>query len=105
MDEQGTGSGNFFSGGNRMATAAEAPDYFARSDSPQLQSPVGTLMLKILEKYPGLGFDAARAKAKELLAVSAKGKVYRSPRVFSADELAERAERLKTAFSKSAAAA
>ena len=64
-----------------------------------------SLMLKILEKYPGLGLDEARVKARELLALAAKRKVYRTPRVFSPAELAERSERLKNAFSKSAAAA
>ena len=62
-----------------MKTVAE---YFSRPDAPQANSPVGTLMLKILKKYPDLGFDAARAKANELLAISAKGKVYRT-RAFS----------------------
>jgi hypothetical protein len=85
-----------------MQTVAE---YFARPDTPQTNSPVGTLMLKVLEKYPDLGFDAARAKAKELLAISAKGKVYRTSRVLSVAELAERSERLKRAFPKSAVAA
>ena len=85
-----------------MKTVAE---YFSRPDAPQANSPVGTLMLKILKKYPDLGFDAARAKANELLAISAQGKVYRTPRVFSAVELVERSERLKKAFRKSAVAA
>ena len=80
-------------------------EYFARPDTPQRNSPVGTVMLKVLEKYPDLGFDAARAKANDLLAVSAKARVYRTPRVFSATELAERSERLKKAFPKSAVAA
>jgi hypothetical protein len=79
-------------------------EYFARPDTPQPNSPVGTVMLRVLEKYPGLGFDAARTKANDLLAASAKARVYRTPRVFSAAELAERSERLKKAFPKSAAA-
>ena len=62
-----------------MQTVAE---YFARPDSPQPNPPVGTLMLKVLEKYPDMGLEAARAKANELLAISAKGKVYRT-RAFS----------------------
>jgi hypothetical protein len=85
-----------------MQTVAE---YFSRPDTPRRHSPTGVLMLKVLEKCPELEFDAARAKANELLAISAKGKVYRTPRVLSDAELAQRSERLKRVFPKSAVAA
>ena len=88
-----------------MTTTISLEDYFAQSNTPQTKSPVGTLMLRVIEKYPELGFDDARAKARELLAVSAKSRMYRTPRVFSASEITDRAERFKKAFPKSAAAA
>ena len=34
-------------------------DYFAQSDTPPVNSPVGTLMVKVLEKYPGMSFENA----------------------------------------------
>jgi|HubBroStandDraft_3_1064219.scaffolds.fasta_scaffold1829559_2 hypothetical protein len=62
-------------------------------------------MRKVMEKYPELSFEQLREKARELLAGSAKGRIYRSPPVLSAAEIAERSERLKTGFAKAAVVA
>ena len=88
-----------------VTTPTILEDYFAQADAPSVESPVGTVMVKVMQKCPQLNVEEARAKAKELLAVSAKGRIYRSPRVLSAAELAERSERLKKAFAKSTVAA
>lgn len=79
--------------------------YFERPDTPAVNSPVGNLIPRIIEKYPDLDFEQARRKAHDLLATAAKGRVYRTPRVYSIAELALRSERLKTAFGKVQAAA
>jgi hypothetical protein len=73
-------------------------DYFAKPDTPAANSTVGTLMVKILEKYPGMSFEAARAKAHCLILESAGKKRFNLPRVLSEAELAEQKERLKTAW-------
>ena len=73
-------------------------DYFAKSDTPAANSTVGTLMVKILEKYPDMSFEAARKKAHVLLWESAGKKRFNLPRVLSEAELAEQKERLKTAW-------
>ena len=75
-------------------------DYFTQPDTPSAESAVGIIMVKVLEKYPELDYEAARAKSHELLAVAARGKTYRVPRVLSAAEIAERAARFKTAFGR-----
>jgi len=73
-------------------------DYFAKADTPAANSTVGTLMIKILEKYPGMSFEDARAKAHVLLWESAGKKRFNLPRVLSQTELAEQKERLKKAW-------
>lgn len=73
-------------------------DYFAEPDTPSANSPVGTIMVKVLEKYPGMSFEAARAKAHCLILESAGKKRFNLPRVLSEVELAEQKERLKTAW-------
>ena len=85
-----------------METLAE---YFDRPDTPAANPPVGNLIPRVLEKYPELNFEQARGMARDLLDKAAKGRVYRTPRVYSPAELATRAERLKTAFGKVPAAA
>ncbi len=82
------------------AHAMNLRDYFARPDAPSAESAVGIIMVKVLGKYPELDFDAARVRSHELLAVAAKGKTYRVPRVLSAAEIAERGERLRKAFGR-----
>jgi hypothetical protein len=72
-------------------------DYFANPDTPAANSTVGTLMVKILDKYPDMTFKAARAKAHCLLLEAAGKKRFNLPRVLSEAELAEQKQRLKTA--------
>jgi hypothetical protein len=62
--------------------------YFRQPDSPREHSPVGRLIVRILEKYPEMTCEAARAEAYRLLAIAAKGRVYRFPQVRSAKEKA-----------------
>ena len=69
------------------------------SDStPAANSPVGTLMVKVLEKYPGMSFEDARAKANALIQESAGRRTFVMPKVLSESEQAEQKERLKTAW-------
>ncbi|MBI1749290.1 MAG: hypothetical protein HY234_07480 [Acidobacteria bacterium] len=56
-------------------------EYFARPDTPMENSPVGKVVVQLLEKRPGIGFEDARQEAKRLLAVSAGHKEYHLPRV------------------------
>ena len=72
--------------------------YLGRPDTPAAGSPVGQVMVKVLDKFPGIGFEDARVKAQELLNHAAKAKNYRLPRVRSAKEKAADAKRLKKAF-------
>ena len=61
-------------------------NYFAQPDSPSAGSPVGVLMLKILEKYPDLSFDAARVEAWRLLDKAAGRFHFSMPRVLSPEQ-------------------
>jgi hypothetical protein len=90
---------------NAESSRIELRAYFDKPDTPSPKSPVAILMFHIIEKYPELNFEAAQVKAHELLAVAAKAKNYRLPAVYSATELAARAERFKTAFGRGKAAA
>jgi hypothetical protein len=73
-------------------------DYFAVPDTPAAGSPVGTLMARIVEKGPGIGFEAARNRANALLDRAAGKKIYRMPRVLSAAEEQTQKERLRQRF-------
>jgi hypothetical protein len=64
-------------------------EYFQRADTPQAQSPVGRLMVRILDKNPGMEYGAARAEATRLLQQAAARKAYRMPHVYSPAEQAE----------------
>jgi hypothetical protein len=70
-------------------------EYFAVPENPMAGSPVGRLMVKIVDKYPGIDFEEARKKAKELLLLAAGQKRYRFPEVLSESELVAERERLK----------
>jgi hypothetical protein len=85
---------------SRTITVPSAPlTPVAFSDStPSANSPVGTLMVKVLEKYPDMSFKDARAKANALIQEAAGKKRFTMPRVLSEAELAEQKERLKTAW-------
>jgi hypothetical protein len=73
-------------------------DYFAQPDTPAAGSPVGTLMARILEKNSGLAFEEVRTQANVLLDRAARKKVYRMPRVLSAEEEQTQKERLRQRF-------
>ena len=64
-------------------------------------SPVGVLIVKVLEKNPGMNLEQARVEANALLNKAAGGRVYRFPTVYSAAEKAERKAKMLAAFSKS----
>ncbi len=64
--------------------------YFAQSDTPSRNSPVGALMVRVLAKNPGMDFGQARKEAYSLLDRAARRRVYRAPAVYSAEEHAER---------------
>jgi len=76
----------------------ELREYFARPETPAAGSPVGVTMVKILEKFPEMGFEEARAQARELLSKAAGSRIYRLPRVLSAEEQEAQKTRLKKAF-------
>jgi hypothetical protein len=76
--------------------------YFGRQDTPSIGSPIGKLMLAILEKNPGMAYEAARAEAHRLQDKAAGRYHYSLPRVLSPEELAAQRARLRTAFSKPA---
>ncbi len=73
-------------------------EYFALPDTPASGSPVGTLMVRIVEKNPGMGFEAAREQANGLLLRAAGKKVYRMPVVLSVEEEQAQRERLRQRF-------
>jgi hypothetical protein len=75
-------------------------DYFARTDTPSTGSPVGTLMMRILKKYPDLSFDAARSEARRLLTKAAGRFTYSTARVLSPAERETQRLRLRGAFEK-----
>ena len=77
-------------------------EYFARPDTPQAESTIGRLMVRLMEKNPGMVPDTARAEAHALLAHAAGRQRYSLPRVLSAEEQAVQADRLKQAFTKAA---
>jgi hypothetical protein len=73
-----------------MQTAIDLEAYFVRPDTPMADSPVGLLMRRIVEKNPGIEFVDARANAHALLQRVAGRKRYRTPRVLSPEEQAQR---------------
>lgn len=72
--------------------------YFERPKTPAAGSPVGALMLRVLAKNLGMGFEDARAQANSLLQRAAGKKVYRQPIVLSPEEQAGEKDRLRKAF-------
>jgi hypothetical protein len=73
-------------------------DYFAKPDTPAANSTAGTLMVKILEKYPDMTFEVARTQANAMLDKAARRFNYKMPRVYSAEEIEKRRESLRSAF-------
>jgi hypothetical protein len=70
-------------------------DYFGRHDTPAAGSPVGLLMVKVIEKNPSVGFEEARKQANALLDKAATKKIYRIPTVYSPEEKAKWLERMR----------
>jgi hypothetical protein len=80
-----------------MATLSQ---YFEQRDTPMAGSPVGKTMARILDKYPEMTFEEARAEAGALLADAAKRRRYVAPQVLSAEEKAEAAAATKARFAQ-----
>jgi hypothetical protein len=55
-------------------------------------------MVKILEKYPCMTFEAARAQANAMLDKAARRFNYKMPRVYSAEQMEKRRESLRSVF-------
>jgi hypothetical protein len=64
----------------------ETMKYFARPETPAAGSPVGALVIRIMDKNPGMGFEEARSLANIMLDKAAGRKVYTVPRVYSPEE-------------------
>jgi len=79
----------------------DVAEYFAMPDTPAADSPVGKLMFKVLEKFPGFTYEQARAKAGELLAESAGKRIYRTPAVLSDEEQETRRKAVRARFARS----
>jgi hypothetical protein len=76
-------------------------EYFEQPDTPQRNSPVGLLIVRLLAKNPGMNFEQARQEAHVLLSKAAGARMYRTPTVYSADEQAKRRAKMLVAFGKS----
>ena len=75
--------------------------YFSQGGNvPAAGSRVGILMAKVIEKYPGIELEEARAKANTLLLQAAGRKKYVLPAVLSEQELADQKEQVRAAFQK-----
>jgi len=61
-------------------------EYFSKPDTPATHSPVGELMLQIVDKHPGIDFEEARSKANELIQKAAGKRYFRFPKALSAAE-------------------
>ncbi len=64
-------------------------EYFERPDTPMANSPVGKVMIQLVEKRPGITFDECYEEAKRLLAVAAGRKRYLAPHVLTVEQEAE----------------
>jgi hypothetical protein len=79
--------------------------YFARPDTPVPGSPVGELMIRIVGKNSGVGFEEARVQANTLQQKAAGKWRYQMPIVRSPEEEAKRREDMRKAFKPLASAA
>jgi hypothetical protein len=79
--------------------AMTALKYFEQADTPSPGSPVGILMVRILEKFPGIRVKQARASAYELLNRPAGKRVYRVPSVLTEEDDAARRTAIRHGFS------
>jgi hypothetical protein len=80
----------------------DVTEYFARTDTPAEDSLVGKLILRLLDKRPGISFGEARAEAHQLLNKAARTKTYKVAAVLSIAELAVEKDRLSRAFARAA---
>ncbi|HEY2118630.1 MAG TPA: hypothetical protein VGH37_05550 [Candidatus Acidoferrum sp.] len=81
---------------------AESEVYFARADTPSVNSPVGSLMVKVLGKFPNITFDEARVKANSLLNEAAGKRIYRIPPPLTDAEIEARRKAMKARFASKA---
>lgn len=72
-----------------MDRQKELQEYFKRRDTPAIGSPVGRLIVRLVEKRPTIGLEEAREEAHKLLAASAKRRNYKLPQVLSIQEMAD----------------
>jgi hypothetical protein len=75
--------------------------YFAQSDKPSKNSPVGVLMVRVLAKNPGMDFEQARQEAYSLLDRASRRRVYNVPAVYSVEEEVARKAKMLARFSRS----
>jgi hypothetical protein len=80
-------------------------EYFGRTDTPAASSPVGSLVVRIMNKNPGMDFEEARSQANALQQKAAGKWKYQMPRVWSEAEQAKRREDMRNAFRPLAKAA
>jgi hypothetical protein len=72
-----------------VLNAMGAEEYFEQPDTPGENSPIGVLMVRVLEKNPGMSFEQARQEAHNLLTQAAGRKRYQVSAVLSPQEKAE----------------
>jgi hypothetical protein len=85
-------------GSERAGRRMTVEEYFTRPDTPMAGSPVGVLMIRVVEKNPGIDFDSARVEAFDLLKQAAGRRHYRVPSVLSPTERAESEAKIKERF-------
>src|SRR5262249_19769846 len=74
--------------------AAALVEYFAQPDTPAPGSPLGVLITKLVDRFPGLTFEQARIKAHGMLDRSASRRIYRVPAVLSQEQEQEQRQRV-----------
>ncbi len=74
----------------QLARVSALKKYFEQTDTPSENSPVGKLMLKILEQCPNLSFEQAREQAHKMLERAAGKWRYALPEVRTPEEEAAR---------------
>jgi hypothetical protein len=82
----------------QAAKAVATVAYFEREDTPSPNSLAGILMVRMLEKFPGISLDEARAQAHELLNRAAGKRVYRVPSVLTEEEELARRTAIRARF-------
>ena len=75
-------------------------EYFALTDTPAANSPVGRLMVKVLAKFPGYTLEQARVKANELQTEAAGKRNYVAPAVLTDEEQETRRKAVRARFKR-----